>query len=43
LTASLTEQSKLTGGTVHDLLDPLTQAVEPSAATNLGFRTTYQN
>jgi hypothetical protein len=31
------------GGTVHDLLDTLKQSVEPSAATNLGFRTTYQN
>ena len=28
---------------VHDLLDTLKQCVEPSAATNLRFRTTYEN
>jgi hypothetical protein len=28
---------------VHDLLDTLKQCVEPNAATNLRFRTTYQN
>jgi hypothetical protein len=28
---------------VHDPLDTLKQSVEPNAATNLRFRTTYQN